>query len=39
MDLSEKEVKDACKKHGIMIGKKKKDALISLLLPFLEVQQ
>ena len=30
------EIKEECKKRGIKIGRKKRDDLISLLLPFLE---
>jgi len=35
MELSFKEVKEACKKYKITIGKKKQDELIALLLPYL----
>jgi len=36
MELNTKELKAACKKYGITIGKKKNDTLVALLLPYLE---
>jgi len=36
MSVDIKDIKAACKEHKITIGKKNRDALISLLLPFLD---